>query len=206
MSRLIATGSAAGALAGKVSGAGGGGFMTFLVDPPHRADVIRALSKQTGQVLTCSFTTLGAESWRVGLGALTATTPKPLLPCGDRPFLSWVISEMLRFGLRDFLLLTGHMSAALRAAVPGLARRLPMAVRIDCAEVPLRAGTGGALYYVRRQLDERFLLCNGDSLLDANLTHLLAAAAGDPPKTIGRLALHRLNNAARFGVVELAAT
>ena len=61
MSRLIATGSAAGALAGKVSGAGGGGFMTFLVDPPHRADIIRALSKQTGQVLTCSFTTLGAE-------------------------------------------------------------------------------------------------------------------------------------------------
>ena len=110
MSRLIATGSAAGALAGKVSGAGGGGFMTFLVDPPHRADIIRALSKQTGQVLTCSFTTLGAESWRVGLGALTATTPNHSCPSAPGPApCPRSFGEVLRFGLRGFLLLTGYM-------------------------------------------------------------------------------------------------
>src|ERR1700744_2067651 len=80
------------------------------------------------------------------LGALTATTPKPLLPCGDRPFLAWVMREMLRFGVRDFLLLTANRSAALRAAGPDRARSLPMAVRIECAEEPLRAGTGGALH------------------------------------------------------------
>ena len=56
---------AAGARAGKVSGAGGGGFMTFLVDPSRRVDVIRALSRQEGQVMTCHFTRWGSEGWKI---------------------------------------------------------------------------------------------------------------------------------------------
>ena len=55
----------AGALAGKVSGAGGGGFMTFLVAPTRRVDVIRALEKQQGQVMTCHFTLHGTEGWKI---------------------------------------------------------------------------------------------------------------------------------------------
>jgi D-glycero-alpha-D-manno-heptose-7-phosphate kinase len=57
--------TAAGALAGKVSGAGGGGFMTFLVDPSRRVDVIRALRQQDGQVMTCHFTGHGTEGWKI---------------------------------------------------------------------------------------------------------------------------------------------
>jgi D-glycero-alpha-D-manno-heptose-7-phosphate kinase len=55
----------AGALAGKVSGAGGGGFITFLVDPPRRSDVIRALGAQEGRVTICHFTKHGTEGWKV---------------------------------------------------------------------------------------------------------------------------------------------
>ena len=55
----------AGARAGKVSGAGGGGFMTFLVDPVRRVDVIRALNNQEGQVMTCHFTRQGTEGWKI---------------------------------------------------------------------------------------------------------------------------------------------
>ncbi len=55
----------AGARAGKVSGAGGGGFMTFLVDPSRRVNVIRALGKQEGQVMTCHFTRWGTEGWKI---------------------------------------------------------------------------------------------------------------------------------------------
>jgi D-glycero-alpha-D-manno-heptose-7-phosphate kinase len=54
-----------GAYAGKVSGAGGGGFMMFMVDPTCRPKVIDALSRANGQVLTCHFTKDGANAWRV---------------------------------------------------------------------------------------------------------------------------------------------
>jgi len=55
---------AAGAKSGKVSGAGGGGFMMFFVDPAQRPYVMRALSKFNGQVSTCNFTDTGTQSWR----------------------------------------------------------------------------------------------------------------------------------------------
>jgi len=56
----------AGALAGKVSGAGGGGFMMFFVPPERRMDVIRTLNNFGGQVSNCHFTKYGAQAWRVG--------------------------------------------------------------------------------------------------------------------------------------------
>ena len=54
-----------GARAGKVSGAGGGGFVTFLVVPERRMDVIRALSRQDGHVMVCHFTRHGTEGWKI---------------------------------------------------------------------------------------------------------------------------------------------
>ena len=55
----------AGALAGKVSGAGGGGFMMFFVPPEKRMDMVRALEHFNGQVNNCHFTKHGTQAWRV---------------------------------------------------------------------------------------------------------------------------------------------
>lgn len=56
---------AAGALAGKISGAGGGGFMVFFVPPDKRMEVIRKLNQFEGQVSNCHFTKHGTQAWRV---------------------------------------------------------------------------------------------------------------------------------------------
>ena len=56
----------AGALAGKVSGAGGGGFMWFFVPTEKRMDVIRTLNGFGGQVSGCHFTNHGIQPWRIG--------------------------------------------------------------------------------------------------------------------------------------------
>ena len=55
----------AGALAGKVSGAGGGGFMWFFVPTEKRMDVIRTLNGFGGQVSNCHFTKHGTQAWRI---------------------------------------------------------------------------------------------------------------------------------------------
>ena len=135
------------------------------------------------------------------LGALAADRPKPLLPCGDRPFLAWLLREVVRYGVEDILLLAGHLSAEVQASLAALAATLPVPARISVSIEPAPAGTGGALWHARDRLDDRFLLLNGDSLLDANLAPLLAAAAGDGDEVLGRLALHRLADASRSGVV-----
>jgi len=137
------------------------------------------------------------------LGSLTATTPKPLLPCGDRPFLSWLLREFVRYGVTDFLLLTGHLSAEVEREAAAIEAALPRSARITLSAEPQRAGTGGAVYHARDRLAERFLLCNGDSLFDCGLSNLLAAAADDPAEIVGRVALRQLDDASRYGVVAL---
>ncbi len=55
-----------GAIAGKVSGAGGGGFLMFLVDPVRRTELVRRLAERGGGApMICQFTTTGATNWRV---------------------------------------------------------------------------------------------------------------------------------------------
>jgi D-glycero-alpha-D-manno-heptose-7-phosphate kinase len=54
----------AGALAGKVSGAGGGGFMMFLVPLESRLEVYRSLASLGGEVSNCRISKVGAEAWR----------------------------------------------------------------------------------------------------------------------------------------------
>lgn len=55
----------AGAQAGKVSGAGGGGFMLFFVPTEKRMDVMRTLESFGGQVGNCHFTKNGTQAWLV---------------------------------------------------------------------------------------------------------------------------------------------
>jgi D-glycero-D-manno-heptose 1,7-bisphosphate phosphatase len=137
------------------------------------------------------------------LGVLTEATPKPLLNRGGRPFLAWLIRELSRFGVDEFLLLTGHLSERIEHAIPAIQAMLPRRVTISVSREPARAGTGGAVFHARDRLHERFLLCNGDSLFDTNLAALLAAAAEDGPAVVGRMLLRALPDASRAGVVTL---
>jgi D-glycero-alpha-D-manno-heptose-7-phosphate kinase len=52
-----------GAIAGKVSGAGGGGFFMFIVPPQHRVNLIRSLNQMQATASAVHFTAEGAESW-----------------------------------------------------------------------------------------------------------------------------------------------
>ncbi len=56
----------AGAYAGKVSGAGGGGFMMFVVDPVKRLKLIKALKAfDGGHVMDFHFVTEGTKGWKI---------------------------------------------------------------------------------------------------------------------------------------------
>jgi D-glycero-alpha-D-manno-heptose-7-phosphate kinase len=55
----------AGAVAGKVSGAGGGGFIMLVVDPTRKLRVSRALTKLGGEVMSFQFTEGGTRGWKI---------------------------------------------------------------------------------------------------------------------------------------------
>ncbi len=53
-----------GARATKVSGAGGGGFMMFVCDPPERIRLVKALREEGGTLLDFHFNPQGAVAWK----------------------------------------------------------------------------------------------------------------------------------------------
>lgn len=54
-----------GAKAGKVSGAGGGGFIMFVVEPTRKKEVERALKQLDGFVMPFTFSEGGAHGWKI---------------------------------------------------------------------------------------------------------------------------------------------
>ena len=61
--RVFETAMLAGAHSGKVSGAGGGGVVMFMVDPRRRTSLVEALGRCEGRVIPFHFTQRGAEAW-----------------------------------------------------------------------------------------------------------------------------------------------
>ncbi len=53
----------AGAWAGKVSGAGGGGFLMLMADPENRYRLISRINQAGGQASAVKLTFEGAEGW-----------------------------------------------------------------------------------------------------------------------------------------------
>lgn len=132
------------------------------------------------------------------LGALSATTPKPLqeIAPGVR-FLDLLLQNAARMGFTDLVLLAGHLGEQVEEAYQGRGFG-EAAVRVVREHEPL--GTGGALRQVAGLLDKRFVMMNGDSFFDINLRALTASA---PPAGGGRLALRRVEDASRYGSVTL---
>ena len=63
--KAMDTALAAGAKAGKVSGAGGGGFIMFVVNPTRKKEVESALRELGGFIMPFNFSEGGAHGWKI---------------------------------------------------------------------------------------------------------------------------------------------
>lgn len=114
-----------------------------------------------------------------GLGTrlrpITEKVPKPMVPVAGQPFLHWQLLDLKAQGYTRVLLLVAYLGEQVEAHF-GDGSRLGM--QLDyCYEVqPM--GTGGAVKNARAQLDDAFILLNGDSFLHAPLAQLERAFEG----------------------------
>ncbi len=142
-----------------------------------------------------AFVLVGGKGTR--LGPLARDTPKPLLPvAGGRRFLDYILVHLARQGVRDIVLLAGHLGAMTHQIYHGT-RVLNASVRVVVEKSP--AGTAGALLGAGC-LDEVFLLVNGDSFADVNI---LALADTLKPRDVASIALRSVSNAERYGQVDV---
>jgi NDP-sugar pyrophosphorylase family protein len=102
----------------------------------------------------------------------TMILPKPLMPVGSKPVLELLLKWLRRNGVREVFVTTGYLGHLIRS-VCGDGRQWGM--RIVYTEETEPLGTVGALGLLRGQLDQRFLVINGDVLTDLNLSAFEAA-------------------------------
>lgn len=133
------------------------------------------------------------------LGGLARETPKPMLPVAGRPFLDHLLAKAARCGFDKALLLAGHRAEVIARHLEEsrLAERLGMLIALSVEPVPL--GTGGAVSHARDQLDDAFLLLNGDTWFDFDWRVL-----ADRDTHAGFLALRVVEPADRYETVSLS--
>jgi mannose-1-phosphate guanylyltransferase len=131
---------------------------------------------------------VGGEGTR--LRPLTLTTPKPMLPVANRPFLEHQIEHLRAHGIDRIRLACGYRPDAIRAHFGD---------RLEYIVEPEPLGTGGAIAYAARGLDETFVVANGDVLTDLDLTALVGFHRDRGARMT--LALHPVEDPSRYGVV-----
>lgn len=124
-------------------------------------------------------------------GERAEATPEPL-------FLDYLMVNLARHGFRRIVLVAGY-PAVQSSALTERARTLAINLTIVVESEP--AGTAGMLLQVRHLLDDRFLMLNGNALLEVNYLALAAPAVwreGD----LGIVALRPVKDGSRQDVAE----
>lgn len=101
----------------------------------------------------------------------TMVLPKPLMPVGSKPVLELLLKWLRRNGTHEAYITTGYLGHLIRS-VCGDGRQWDLRVTYTEETEPL--GTIGALTLLRKELDNTFLVINGDVLTDLNLNALAA--------------------------------
>lgn len=130
------------------------------------------------------------------MSPLTADVPKGLIPVAGVPFLELQLRQLGAIGIEEFLLAVG--THQLEAWEEFAARR--EGVHLVVEQEPL--DTAGPVRQALDLLDERFMVLNGDVIIEADLAGYLAAV---PAAAEATLALVEVDDTSAYGVVVLDA-
>lgn len=128
----------------------------------------------------------------------TVVFPKPLMPIGDEPILEIVIKQLRSHGFHEINMAVGHL-AELISVFFGNGEKYGMKINYFREDKPL--GTAGPLAQMSDELNETFLMMNGDVLTTLNYSELVKFHKKSD--AIATVALYEKNVQIDFGLVEL---
>jgi len=137
-----------------------------------------------------------------GLGTrlrpLTLETPKPLLPIKGKPILLHTMLNLKKHGITDIILSIGYKAELIKGYF-GDGSKWGLNVSYCVEDEPL--GTGGAIKYASKGINEPFIVLNGDNLADFDYTKAIAYHKNNKAKLT--LGLYPVEDVTKFGIAEL---
>ena len=132
---------------------------------------------------------VGGEGTR--LRPLTEWLPKPMLPITNRPFLEHQLAHLREHGIDRVVMACGYLPDPIRDHFGD---------QLEYRVEPQPLGTGGAIRFAAGDVDETFVVCNGDVLTDLDLSAQVRMHRERGARTT--LAVHEVADAAAYGLVE----
>ena len=129
--------------------------------------------------------------------------PKPMAQVMGRPFLDWIVEQLMRYGFRSFLISTGHLGEVIEEHIACIRYE---GCDVKCVQEFVPCGTaGGFLNTVRvcAAPSGGYLVVNGDSMVLAD-ARLLVSTAKRQAWDAALFGL-KIEDARRYGALEIDA-
>ncbi len=105
------------------------------------------------------------------ISSVASDIPKPMIRIGDKPVLELEIESLKRQGFDDFIITISHLGHVITDYFGDGSR---FGVKIDYYNEEIPLGNAGALFQIKENLGEEFLLINGDVLFDIDVNRMYA--------------------------------
>ncbi len=113
------------------------------------------------------------------LKPFTATRPKVMIPVGDKPILEYVINALQESGITDLIMVVGYKREKI---MDYFSDGHKWGVNIVYVEQFQQLGTAHALRQVSHMINDRFLVINGDTIIDSSaIKEIVRHRAVTPP-------------------------
>lgn len=130
-------------------------FIPILDEQKHVVDVVN-LNKFKSKLPIDAVLMAGGKGVR--LRPLTETTPKPLLPVGDKSIIDYNIDSLMENGIKHISVTVNYLHEQLEEHFAEPVK----GVKIDCIKEPQFLGTMGATQFVSKFYNDVILVMNSD--------------------------------------------
>jgi len=136
----------------------------------------------------------------VGMGPLTKSIPKPMMPVGYKPIAEHIILRLRKQGIYHFILAIGHLGEHLIRYF-GDGSSLGVKIEYSIEKAPL--GTAGAIKGAEKKVNGAFLVVNGDILFNDDLDINKLISFHKRKRALATMVLAKVEDASRFGLVSI---
>jgi len=131
------------------------------------------------------------------LAPYTTILPKPLMPVGEMPILEVVITQLRKQGFKEIIVAVGYLSHLIESYFGDGTR---FGIKISYSKEEEALGTAGPLGLIVDQLEEHFLVLNGDLLTSFRFDEFLATHINK--NVAATIATYPRTQHVDFGVIE----
>ncbi|MDN5361463.1 MAG: mannose-phosphate guanylyltransferase [Moorella sp. (in: firmicutes)] len=130
------------------------------------------------------------------LRSIVSEVPKGMASIAGKPFLEYQVSWLVAQGIEGIILCLGYMAEKI---IEHFGDGKAFGVHITYSEENEPLGTGGALRLAKDLLPSRFLVLNGDTIVDMPVKEMIVAH--NASRAIFSIALVRVDDVAAYGEV-----